>query len=268
MNVTIATFKKNRREILRATPISFIFSRIVTGFFAIVLPYCIYNFFMKGSLTSEFQEYTNNADYMTYIVLGSALNVLAVATLMNIGRALITEQRQGTLEPFIITSASRIQYFLGCFLEQFSRAIMEFGVILIVGYIFGAHLGRLFCLDSVITILLAVFAFFCLGLTLSSIMLHTRDTFITQNTLFNLMTLCCAVFYPVEYLPKIIQYISQLFPLRHAVELFRRVVIGGETVLNNSELAIRIIILSIIYFTVGYFWYRHIEKTLVEQIFS
>ena len=95
MRVIWSTYKKIRIGILRAVPWSFMVSRVTTGVTQIVFPYFIYVYFMKGNLNSEFSQYADGADYMTYIVLGSALNVLAVSTLMNIGRALITELREG-----------------------------------------------------------------------------------------------------------------------------------------------------------------------------
>ena len=91
MRVVWSTYKKIRIGILRAVPWSFMVSRVTTGVVQIVFSYFIYIYFMKGNLNSQFSQYTDGADYMTYIVLGAALNVLAVSTLMNIGRALITE---------------------------------------------------------------------------------------------------------------------------------------------------------------------------------
>lgn len=66
-------------------PWSFMVSRIITGVTQIIFPYFMYHYFVHGNLNGAFHEYANGADYMTYIVLGSALNVLAVSTLMNIG---------------------------------------------------------------------------------------------------------------------------------------------------------------------------------------
>ena len=88
MRVVWSTYKKIRIGILRAVPWSFMVSRVTTGVVQIVFSYFIYIYFMKGNLNSQFSQYTDGADYMTYIVLGAALNVLAVSTLMNIGRAL------------------------------------------------------------------------------------------------------------------------------------------------------------------------------------
>ena len=112
--VILSTYRKNRIGIMRAVPWSFMVSRVVTGVTQIVFPYFIYHYFMQGNLQRDFGKYAAGADYMTYIVLGSALNVLAVSTLMNVGRALISELREGTLETLLLSPASRSAYFLGC----------------------------------------------------------------------------------------------------------------------------------------------------------
>lgn len=89
--VVVSTYQKNRIGIRRAMPWSFIVSRIITGVTQIVFPFFIYHYFLKGNLNAQYYQYTEGADYMTYVVLGSAINVLAVSTLRNVGRALITE---------------------------------------------------------------------------------------------------------------------------------------------------------------------------------
>ena len=161
--VIFSTYHKNRIGILRAVPWSFMVSRVITGVTQIIFPYFVYRYFMHGNLNNEFSKYVNGADYITYIVLGSALNVLAVATLMNIGRALITELREGTLEMLLLSPAPRSEYFLGCLLEQTTRAFLEFGTVLIVGVLFGAKLSNFLSTRALITILLAILSFFLYG---------------------------------------------------------------------------------------------------------
>lgn len=268
INIIFSTYKKNRSSIKRAVPWTFMYSRITTGVFGVIFPYFTYTFFLKGNITSEFNAYTNGTDYITYIVLGSALNVLAVSTLMNIGRALITEMREGTLEPFLLSPASRIGYFIGCLFEQTSRALIEFGVVIAAGLLLGAKPGWLFSLSTVLVILLAVFSFFCLSITLSSVMLYTRDTYITQNTLFNLMTFICGVMFPIEYLPHWLQIFAQIFPLTPAVKLFRLVVINNQSIITNFNLILQILLLCVIYLSIGLVWFKKIEKKLMESIFG
>ncbi|MCB7306141.1 ABC transporter permease [Bariatricus massiliensis] len=263
-----ATYKKNRIGIIRAMPWSFIVSRVVTGVTQIVFPFFIYHYFLAGNLNADFGVYTGGADYITYIVLGAALNVLAVSTLMNVGRALITELREGTLEVLLLSPASRTGYFLGCLGEQTMRALLEFGTVLAVGGIFGADLRQTFTLQFVLVILLAILGFFCMGLSLSAVMLEARDTYITQNTLFFLMSLTCGIAFPIQYLPQWVQSFAQIFPLTPAVELFRRVMIHGQGIGENVELLAQLLILSVIYAVIGIVWFRRKERILIERIFG
>lgn len=266
--VIFSTYQKNRTGIRRAVPWSFMVSRIVTGLTQIIFPYFIYHYFMHGNVTSEFREYAGGIDYMTYIAAGSALNVLAVATLMNIGRALITELREGTLEMLLLAPAPRKSYFMGCLLEQTARALIEFGTVLAAGAFLGAELRYLFTFQAVVIILLAVFSFFCMGITLSSVMLYTRDTYLTQNTLFVTMSLVCGITYPLSYLPEWVGKAAQIFPLTPAVTLFRNVVTGRQDLAENYLLILQVVLLSLAYLVVGSIWYKLVERKLMESVFG
>lgn len=268
MSLVWSTYRRIRTGILRAVPWSFMISRITTGVIQIIIPYFIYVFFMEENVTDTFYDYAGGADYMTYVVLGSALNVLAVSTLMNIGRALITEMREGTLEMLLLSPAPRGPYFAGCLMEQTTRALLEFGTVLVVGACCGAKLGRIFSVSALIVIALAIFSFFCMGLLLSGVMLYTRDTYITQNTLFVSMSLVCGIAFPIQYLPQWVQYFARIFPLTPAVTLFRNVVIGGQGIVDNWQFILQVLLLSAGYLTVGLLWNRKLERALLESVFG
>ena len=110
--------------------------------------------------------------------------------------------------------------------------------------------------------------FFCMGILLSSVMLYTRDTYLTQNTLFVTMSLVCGITYPIQYLPDWVQNVAQIFPLTPAVTLFRNVVIGHENLISNHLLIVQILVLSGIYLVLGMIWYQSMERKLVESIFG
>ena len=60
----------------------------------------------------------------------------------------------------LLSPAPRSEYFLGCLLEQTTRAFLEFGTVLIVGVLFGAKLSNFLSTRALITILLAILSFF------------------------------------------------------------------------------------------------------------
>ncbi len=115
MNIIKATYTKNRITTLRAYPYTFMIGRITVGLSYIIFPYFIYKYLYQNTLSSDFIGYANTDDYITYVTLGTGLHILGMSTLMNLGRAFITELREGTVEPMLISPAKKIYYFIGCF---------------------------------------------------------------------------------------------------------------------------------------------------------
>ena len=107
-----------------------------------------------------------------------------------------------------------------------------------------------------------------MGITLSSVMLYTRDTYLTQNTLFVIMSLVCGITFPIQYLPEWVQRAAQIFPLTPAVALFRNVAIGHQNLAENYLQILQVLVLSFVYLVIGAAWYISMERNLVENIFG
>ncbi len=266
--VARATYFKNRITHRRAYPYSFMLSRIFGGIIDVCFPAFIFYFLFKGQVTGSFTRYAGTSDYMTYVVLGQSSSVIAFATLMNVGRCMISEIREGTLDTFLLSPASRMGYFSGCYVEQLGRSIIEFSVVLIAGMILGARLSLKMVILTVFFVLFLSIACFSIAVLVSSIMVFTRDTYITQNTFFAVMNLICGVYFPTEYLPKGLQVLAQILPLTPGLKLFRNCVLGGQSVAGNFPLLIQVVVLSTIYIAAGYFWFKKIEKKLIEQVYA
>lgn len=94
-------------------------------------------------------------------------------------------------------------------------------------------------------------------------MLYTRDTFIVQNTLFTITALLCGFQFPRQYLPDYLQAIGEIFPLTYALQLLRGTLLTGESIRLID--ALPIILLSVVYITVGQWTNRRIERGLFER---
>ncbi|MDI6706729.1 MAG: ABC transporter permease, partial [Bacillota bacterium] len=201
LTTMLATAKRNYYIAKRVFPWSFIVQRIVIGLYTVLFSYFIYHYMFRGYLDSRFETYTGSSDYITYTILGVSLYTFAVSTLMNVGRSLMNELREGTLEALLLSPCSRKGYFLGNLIEQVGRSFLEFFVVLIVGWLLGAKLLNIKIEQLIIVLILSIFSFFSMGVSLATVMLRTRDTYITQNTLFIIVSLVCGISYPIQYLP-------------------------------------------------------------------
>ncbi|ABX75561.1 ABC transporter [Lactococcus lactis subsp. lactis NCDO 2118] len=265
LQTILATYKKNRRTQLRAYPISFMFQRVLGSLMGLLLPVLLYYFVFNQNLSSSFLSQTNHMSYIMYVGLGYCSYGLSIATLMNVGRAIILEIREGTLDNFLLSPASRLGYFIGVYLEQWGRAFIEFIII----FSFSIILGMPFSIANLVRILFALLILsvvsLCMAVLLSTVMVFTRDTFITQNTLFIIITVVAGVAFPVSYLPSVVQIISYLMPLTPAITIVR-LLISYQSI--PLMLWLIMIVESIIYFYIGYFWFRRVEKKLIEEVLS
>lgn len=260
-----AVYKKNRKSMLRAYPISFIAQRILSSLFALLTPIILYYFVFKENLDSEFINSKTN--YLSFISLGYGAYAISIATLMNVGRAIISEIREGTIDSFLLTPSSRLGYFLGTFIEQFVGSIVEYFLVFIFSFFLGARYHLENVLGMTFGVIFISFISFSMSIILSNIMIYTRDTFICQNTLFLLLIFFSGVSFPVSYLPKWLQILSNLIPLTHAINILRDVTSGTIDALTIESIGIAIFE-GMIYFFLGYKWFERLEKILIEEAFS
>ena len=263
-----ATYRRNRLTILHAYPFTFFISTILGGFFTVAFPMAIYFFMFGGQVSDTFVYYANTNDFVSFVTLGGAMNALAVSSTLSVSRAYITEIREGTLEPFLLSPASRIGYYLGCMSEQFGRSLLQFMIIVAVGIPFGLRFPLYILPQFTFVILLASFSFLALSIPLSAFMVSTRDTYISQNTVFTAMLLLCGVMFPIEYLPNALQVVANIFPMTPILQVFRAVVLSGETLAQNYIAIIHCFALSVFYVMSGAVCVKLAEKKLIENVYA
>ncbi|KAB7673215.1 ABC transporter permease [Bacillus sp. B1-b2] len=263
-----ATFLRNYQVMKRAFPWSFFIGHILTGFYIIIFAYFTYYYVFKEELAGSFSSYSGTDDYLSYVILGGVLYSFSVSLLMIVSRAIITELREGTLEALLLSPSSRKGYFLGYVAQGLTRVIIEFLVIILTGYFFGLYLQDINWLNVLVVLLLLVAATFSQALVLGSFMLYFRDTYITQNTLFVLMGLVCSITFPVEFLPETFSWIGNIMPLTYGVDALRLTWIEGKSLVEIWPFIWRMIVIGIIYFPIGTYFIKKMEKSVLEKHFG
>lgn len=268
LKILKATFKRNFIIQLRAYPKDFFIGNTLTGVYTVLSAYFMYRLLFNGSLDASFKTYSGTGDYMSYVIVGTALYLFVVRTCLNVSRSLITELREGTLESLMIAPFNRVQYFLGNMLQQTITTSGEILVMLIISLFFGADFSRVNVLSFITCFIVSLFAYFSLSLVLAAIMLYFRDTYVSQNTLFTLMLLVCGVSFPIQYLPAPLQFISRVLPVTGSFEIMRNSTIAGMGVLQQIEPFTELILLSLLYCGLGFILLKRVEKIALEKIFA
>ncbi|QWU14081.1 ABC-2 type transport system permease protein [Paenibacillus sophorae] len=262
-HTAFATLVRNQRSNLRAYPWTFTFGHIIDGTYLVLVTYFSYVYLIQGDVQSQFAAYAGTSDYLTYVIIGGALNLFSVSMIMNVSRALITEWREGTLEALLLSPSSRFGYFAGTAVQQLLRSLFELAVVLIFGIAAGLRLPHFDFVSLLIGICAYLLSCFSMGLLLGCVMLHTRDTFFVQNTLFAFTALLCGFQFPREYLPEALRLTGNLFPLTDALALLRGSLLTGGVIRIGD--IVPVLLLCAVYIALALWSGRRIELRMFER---
>lgn len=166
----------------------------------------------------------------------------------------------------MIAPFKRGEYFIGNMIQQTVATTFEVSVSLIIAIPFGLDLSKINLMSILVISILGLYGFFGLSMVLASIMLYTRDTYISQNTLFVGMLLLCGITFPTEYLPTFLKWIGELIPVTEISNLVRGSVLLGKGIFEQTNTMIYVFILSTIYILIGFLSLRKIEFIALEKI--
>lgn len=264
--VLMGTLKKNLMTRVRAYPVSFFVGNVLTGFYTALGAWMMYHLLFRGKLSAHFVSYANTSDYMSYVIVGSLIYIFIVRTCLNVSRSLITELREGTLESLMLAPFRRGEYFIGNMLVQTVTTSLEVAVSLIIGFFFGLRLDHINLGSFIVLFVIGLYAFFGVSMLLGCIMLYTRDTYISQNTLFAFLFLVCGITFPTEYLPQFLRVISRLIPVTDITQLIRGSVLNGIGLWAYRRTILYVLIISSIYVWVGFKLMKKIEYIALEKL--
>lgn len=250
----------------RAYPKSFFIGGLMSMFFTLLFSSMLYNGLFGGEVDSSFVSITNTANYMGYIVVGAVLYEFMRSTLLNVSRSLITEKRIGTLEAIMLAPYNRAMYFLSYMVAQTIHTFGELLCAIPIFLIFRVEFQSFDLLSFAIILIATLYGFLGLSMLLANVMLYTRDTYISQNTLFSIMFIVCGITFPVDYLPSFAAALGRMLPLTHSLILFRGVLLGGTVLSDHWSSFISLLIQGTVYITIGMLLLGRVEKIALENI--
>ena len=266
LRVLRGTLKKNLLIQCRAYPMSFMVGSLLTGIYTSVGAWFLYHLMFGGKLSADFVKVAGTADYMSYVIVGCLVYLFVTRTCLNVSRSLITELREGTYESLMIAPFHRAEYFLGNMLVQTVTTSLEILVSILAAIPFGLHFTGVNPVAFFFTMLLSLYAFFAVSMVLGCVMLYTRDTYISQNTLFVFLFLVCGITFPAEYLPLWLQRITDWIPVKGAVALIRGSTLLGSGIKDQIQTAVWVLSISTVYLAAGFFLMKRTEKQALEKM--
>ncbi|PMP70935.1 MAG: hypothetical protein C0176_02480 [Mesoaciditoga sp.] len=166
-----------------------------------------------------------NFNYYDFTVPGLMAMIAIMSVMTGLASAITRERELGTMDGVMVTPISRGSIVIGKILAQTIRGFVTAMIILVISWLFfGVSFSPVSLLWTVFLLLLGTFSFIGVGVMVTAAMKEQETAMITMTTITFPMMFFSGVFFPIQQMPKVMQYIAYIFPLTYAADALRNVI--------------------------------------------
>jgi ABC-2 type transport system permease protein len=207
-----------------------------------------------------FAAYSGTTDFMSFILMGTALSNFINAVFWGMGYSLKNDMDSGVLESNWLAPLPRPLLLVGrTFTSLTITAITSLAMLLIAGPIFGFNPSGN-ALAACLTVLPLLAGLYGFGLAFAALVLILRDA----NALVDMSSFLVQIFsgsdFPVNSLPKWLLPISLALPLTYGFDAVRGWLLGTGTLLPIAVEVALLIIFMLIMIVLGLAAFRALEQ--------
>jgi ABC-2 type transport system permease protein len=185
---------------------------------------------MRGAtrIETRLQNWYNpTLDYKHYMVPGILVALVTMIGTLLTAQNIAREKEMGTLEQINVTPITRAQFIVAKLLPFWALAMFELGLGLLVGWLV-FHIpvrGSLFLLFGCAAVYLVVAL--AIGLWISTVVETQQQAMFVSFFILMIYLLMSGLFTPIDSMPRWVQLVSELNPVRHLVTIARAILIKG-----------------------------------------
>jgi len=206
---------------------------------------------------SVFNKYrlidTGNLSYISYLTPGVMAQSL-LFTAIFYGIAITWDKDSGILAKLMVTPTYRGCIIIGKALSAGVRGLLQSIVIVFIAFLLGVTfaVGIINIFGIIIVIVLSSTCFACLSIVFASF-LRKRERFMGVIQLITMpLFFASNALYPIELMPKALQYVTLFNPLYYVVDSLRCLLITNN--LSSVPLHIGVLLLITIFFVLAGIW--------------
>ena len=205
-----------------------------------------------SNVTSEISD-MNYQGYKGFIVPGIAAMAIMQNGIFSVVFTLLSYKNQGVLKRLKAAPISPSHFIVGHLISRVSIIILQTFMLLLMGvFVLGVSVGQgsiLAWLNILFLSFLGGILFLAIGLAISSLAPNEDSAPALANLVTFPMLFLSGVFFPIDFLPTIISYISNILPLTHLAEGIRlSALYGNSTFTTIPQLGITFAWLAVSFF--------------------
>jgi ABC-2 type transport system permease protein len=212
-----------------------------------------------------FAGYTGSTDYMSFIIVGTALNNFVMAVFWGMGYALKNDMDGGVLEANWLMPTPRLLLLVGhTFSSLATTAITSTAMVVIAALLFGFRpSGNLWAaLLTVVPLLIGLYGF---GFAFAALVMILREA----NALVDMSSFLIQIFsgssFPVTALPGWLLPVALILPLTYGYDAFRGFLLGTRTLLPLPVEGALLLVFMAVMLALGVSAFRALERRVRQM---
>lgn len=204
-----------------------------------------------------FAQYSGTGDYMSFILLGTALSNFILTVFWGMGFALKEDMDAGVLESNWLTPVSRIHILVGRTLTSLlTTTITSIIMLVLAGWMFGFRpTGNV--IAAILTAIPMLIGLYGFGFAFAAIVLMMREA----NTMVDVTSFLIQGFsganFPVKSLPYWLIPVSLMLPLTYGFDAVRGWLLQTNTLLPlNAEVTILVVFMFVMLWLGAWVFYK------------
>jgi ABC-2 type transport system permease protein len=191
------------------------------------------DYMMPYSVTAQ-GVVEGSTSYFEFIAPGMMMMTVMMSVMTGLPGAITMERELGTLDGVMVAPINRLSIILGKTLAQMARGLLQGIIIMLLAVtLFGVTIhGSILLVFGLL--LLGVYSFVGLGITLTSIAKDQETATMIMTTVMFPMMFLSGIFFPIKMMPGFMQTISSFLPLTYASDAMRKVMVLGADVTQIS----------------------------------
>ena len=204
------------------------------------------------NVTNEIAE-MNYQGYKGFIVPGIAAMAIMQNGIFSVVFTLLSYKNQGVLKRLKAAPISPSHFIVGHLISRVSIIILQTFILLLMGvFVLGVSIGQgsvLAWINILFLSFLGGILFLAIGLAISSLAPNEDSAPAIANLVTFPMLFLSGVFFPIDFLPKIIGYISNILPLTHLAQGIRlSALYGNSPIMTMPQIGITFAWLALSFF--------------------
>jgi len=174
------------------------------------------------------------AEFAGFVVIGGTMLAFWSNVLWNMSSQFYWEKETGNLQMYLVAPIPRMAILLGMALGGIINTALRAIAILSVGtLVFQVPIMLREPSTALLIFLLTIVALYALGMLFASLfLLYGREAWHTASLLQEPVHFLSGFYFPVRYLPFMIQLVASAIPITFGLDGIRRVIISGENIVD------------------------------------